>query len=863
LKVLDNPPSVDEWAHAVTSYGHHVLRPLFAYDEERLERVIGLLEQTRVVHPRDKAPEKWANHTADLAVAYSLRRKGDHVVNGERAIVLLLQALEVQTRDANPEKWAQHLSNLAVQYFERQVSDRQDNLRRAIEAGQQALEMQSAEREPIPRANTLANLGAVYAEYEEGDRAENIERAIGYFEEVERLFSETGLSGRPHAILLFELGKTKFERLRGDRADNIEQAIGYLERAAVAASAEAASDVRVGARDLVAEAYTERLRGQPSDNRTRAEMHRREALKICSPQFLPVECRKVASRLGGMYSDDQRWSEAVATYRLAIDASEAAYEKSILGRTRDIERSQAMTLYADAAYAMARAGMLREAVVTLERARGRELADALALAADLEGIRAKDRQRYERLQEVLRRLNGLEAMDRRLRVTNSGAIAAPDDDGLRAELQAALNRIRELPGYETFLLSPEWPAVRALLAGLDRSPLVFVLAARCGGLALVVRTSTGAGNGGDPAIDAVWSTLRTSDLLRLLVGNRQPEDGGWLGGYSRRRVDPLGWLSTVENVSRVTWDLLMAPLAEDLRRTHDSEVVLVPCGMLALLPLHAAWTEMPDSAARHYFLDEFACRYAPSIRAQAETHKVAQRSPANKLLAVDEPRPVTTAGPLPNSATEVRAVASHFKEVVLLAHEEATRSRVLEALATADVAHFACHGKNDVGEPLRSGILLSNDEHLTVGDILDMHLHSARLVTLSACETGVIGVNAPDEVVGLPAALVQAGCAGVVSSLWSVSDVSTAMLMERFYRLWRMDGMSPALALREAQRWLRDSTNQEKADGYREDGPTPAGSPPAMSSSAQAFVTDGRSRAPAARTFEHPFWWAAFYLTGE
>src|SRR5262249_4692157 len=150
----------------------------------------------------------------------------------------------------------------------------------------------------------------------------------------------------------------------------------------------------------------------------------------------------------------------------------------------------------------------------------------------------------------------------------------------------------------------------------------------------------------------------------------------------------------------------------------------------------------------------------------------------------------------------------------VLPHERATRAEVLKALASAEVAHFSCHGAPDWADPLRSGLLMAQDEMLTVADLFGLHLDGARLATLSACETGAIGVRLPDEVVGLPAALLQVGFGGVVASLWSVSDASTAMLMERFYRLWRDEGLAPVFALREAQRWLRDTTNREKAEYF-------------------------------------------------
>ena len=84
-------------------------------------------------------------------------------------------------------------------------------------------------------------------------------------------------------------------------------------------------------------------------------------------------------------------------------------------------------------------------------------------------------------------------------------------------------------------------------------------------------------------------------------------------------------------------------------------------------------------------------------------------------------------------------------------------------------------------------------------DIADMS--SARLVTLSACETGITDVvkGSADEFVGLPAGLMLAGVPCVVSSLWSVPDISTAILMRRFYFNHVVEKMDIPLALQDAQ----------------------------------------------------------------
>src|SRR5204863_5694164 len=80
------------------------------------------------------------------------------------------------------------------------------------------------------------------------------------------------------------------------------------------------------------------------------------------------------------------------------------------------------------------------------------------------------------------------------------------------------------------------------------------------------------------------------------------------------------------------------------------------------------------------------------------------------------------------------------------------------------------------------------------------------------CETSIIDMHrTPDEVLGLAASFLHAGVAGVIASLWAVDDEATYLLMSRFAYLY-LDPQgiwSPARALAEAQRWLReDATNR-------------------------------------------------------
>lgn len=129
---------------------------------------------------------------------------------------------------------------------------------------------------------------------------------------------------------------------------------------------------------------------------------------------------------------------------------------------------------------------------------------------------------------------------------------------------------------------------------------------------------------------------------------------------------------------------------------------------------------------------------------------------------------------------------------------------------------------------------------LPLRDILSLKLTGVRLAVLSACERGIPGATLPDEVVSLPTGLLQAGVAGIAASLWSVADSSTMWLLTRFYHLWRNQGLQPSEALRQAQIWLRDTTEGEKCQD----------------------LPDSFILTPGDRLYTHPFHWAAFCYSG-
>ena len=134
-----------------------------------------------------------------------------------------------------------------------------------------------------------------------------------------------------------------------------------------------------------------------------------------------------------------------------------------------------------------------------------------------------------------------------------------------------------------------------------------------------------------------------------------------------------------------------------------------------------------------------------------------------------------------------------------------------------------------------------------------MILDSNRLVTLSACETGITDLRgAPDEFVGLPTGFLLAGATGVISTLWKVDDASTYLLMSAFYDQHVKQQISPSEAIRASQKWLRDLTLEKINESKHIDGDI-------IKQRYQKWIGDLSSKD---RIFDNPFFWAGFTFVG-
>jgi CHAT domain-containing protein len=587
----------------------------------------------------------------------------------------------------------------------------------------------------------------------------------------------------------------------------------------------------------------------------RADRHYR--LVLAAPNA-PMAARvTAAARLMALRSRNRNWSGVVEAYQRVGSTLETLARVQLFLESDEDWLTLAQGLPAQAAFAHAAMGRLDRAAEAFEQGLARRLAAASGADRALleECIRDEHPGEYERLTRTALQLRAAARAMVDPGNPARGARERMQTADLRREFDEAVERIRSLPRCEGLFHGSTLDDV--FEAAAPGSALVYCATGTTGTLALAVTH-----DGSAPCLDAVWAKqFDTRTLDDLLVERRGNEI---LGGYVAGQLfdDDAGRLrdSFRAALTRILAELgnhLAAPLAARLRERGVERVTLIPLGRLTLLPLHAA--TFADAHRTTHLSDAFEVAYAPSARAltRARTRAAANRGQP-RVGAVGNPVP--TEQPLPFAAWELAEIAALFPAAVCLAGARATKAAVLDLLPDRTHVHFACHGVFDPGAPLRSHLALAG-ETLTLADIRGTAPSGAhRLVSLSACRTAIAhDYRLPDEPAGVATGFLEAGAAGVMATLWPVDDLAAALLTRNFYRRHRL-GATPAAALRDAQRWLRELSVDAACDELERWLEAVPGQ------SDYAAVSDAYRSLyvlpPGARPFEHPWYWAAFTFSG-
>jgi CHAT domain-containing protein/tetratricopeptide (TPR) repeat protein len=932
------------WAESLLHRGIAYTERTFGDRAQNIEQAIIDYTTALSVFTPELTPREWAVTLIELSTAYRVRIVGNQLINREQAIAGCTAALSVLTPELMPGEWALAMLTRGSSYAERGLGDKAQNLEQAIADYTAALTVLTREISPHHWGTTMLSRGNAYVERVLGDKAQNLERAIADYTAALSVFTREAYP-RDWAFIMVNLGaaflKQDEEAQRHKRAlesyDSAltvftrETAPGYyrdiqLNRATMLEAMQlwdeahsALQEARSIQRELVITATNEDSRIGLIAERAQIDMYLRDAkvqLQLTPPheagavialeegraQFLHA-----AFELDTLHPEDMRDEAArirAEKFVAARDQLREAQDRLGTPWPSELSNDEALT----------------HQEILLQQLHAAQ--DALTAARD--AIRHFDNPDFLTLLTTLTEI--------------ARPINRPDE--------AIVYLVAASPNGFAFIItrtSEGNPQINTLSLPEFNSTAVAKLIAS--GEQRTVQTDTGSversyvsgGLGHGLTEYGVLLTLQAwGESLNESLAHLPPDSGFAIAGQmlgklwsndptllslfdrpfnslTEEEINTLGsafsGMLLREELPKVLNAIGVLGLSEVASWLHNRgihRVAFIPYGLLSVFPLPAVLVQVDEVQKR--LGDLFEVTITPNARALEIAYQRAahlDRTQRPFLLAVGNPQPLPQdARNLPYAQAEAEATcriakALHYSSnhIHCLTLKQATKPQVVDILQHAWFAQLATHGMYIPEAPQQSMLLLSGDNTvaetdriLTVGECLrgKVNLRGLRLLILSACETAMSDYfTMANEMMGMATAFLQAGAAGVIASLWAVDDLATYLLMSRFTQLYLdpQKNKSPACALAEAQRWLREEATNRVLATYDPKAPFTDGSTStqrvegsyleqAMELSeirstrfsyatvlnlihAQATVSD-----PEALPYSDPIFWAAFTVTG-
>ena len=275
--------------------------------------------------------------------------------------------------------------------------------------------------------------------------------------------------------------------------------------------------------------------------------------------------------------------------------------------------------------------------------------------------------------------------------------------------------------------------------------------------------------------------------------------------------------------SQEFYSWLVEPSINNLKAAKIETLVFILDSGLRNLPVSALYD------GQQYLVENYALALTPGLQllpSQTESNNikavVAGLSQANQGFVA-----------LPGVNTEVQEIADSIDSKVLL-NEEFTNERLrqtLKATAQTPILHLATHGQ--FSSKAEETFILTWNDRIDVNQLEQLlkvreetpKLIPIELLVLSACKTAQGDDKA---VLGLAGIALKSGARSTLGTLWSVSDESTVLLIDRVYEQIASSNHNEAVSSKNKAQILR-----------------------------QAQLELIRSE-----QFNHPYYWAAFVLVG-
>lgn len=794
--VFTRESTPEEWAFCQMLLGNTYHRRFKGDRSENQELAIAYCQNALQVYTREAFPIQWAMIQNTLSLVYDNRIRGDRLENAELAIAAGEAAMEVRTREEDPEGWAEVQNNLGIIYRDRICGDRAENLEQAIACYENALLFRTREEFPELWAQTQMNLASAYRHRLHGDPVENVEKAIAANKEALQVYTQDAFPSG-WAGVQTNLGNAYVHRLEGDRNENLEMAIAAHQAALQIFNQDEFPREWAMAQMNLGSAYF--MLGLNE----KAIVCCREALKVFTPTAFPFECLKTGEMLGNRAFIVGDWQLAIEGYGIAIEAVETSRTWATSEFRRQEILADAIDIYPNIVQAYINNKQLDKALEYVERSRSKRLVDLMASndlysGAEIPAEIEQYLQDFEQLQQQIDKERG--------RNQPSNDFDNSKLDNSRAALAAYNQTIADLEAEKLLI----WEQLRRLdpvLAGQIRvNPLKFPSIEK-----LIDKPTT--------AIISFYTTV--SDTLIFVV--RQNEitlqscaDLGVEAWHGSILQNWLGQYIEDKNYWQEQFVGMLTELAKQLNLNDlilwhlegISELIIVPHYALHHIPFAA----LPIGDNR-YLGDKFLIRYAPSCQVLEFCQ---QRPPLGNNLKCGTIEDAT--GDLPCASFEGEQLAILYSipdNQRLKGSHQATVSNYRKLARTVQILHSSHHAQSRLDNPLESTLILG-DGCITLGQVMTPAWRFPQLsdVFLSCCETGLSITEITGDILTFSTAFLSAGARSVISTLWAVDDLATALFSIFYYQEWQQGKNRPE-AMRQAQVKLRSLTGDTLAANYK------------------------------------------------
>ncbi|MDF5723507.1 MAG: tetratricopeptide repeat protein [Rhizonema sp. PD37] len=387
-----------------------------------------------------------------------------------------------------------------------------------------------------------------------------------------------------------------------------------------------------------------------------------------------------------------------------------------------------------------------------------------------------------------------------------------------------------------------------------------------------------------PVFTPVLNVAETEELPVPEAVAKLVEFEDWLEDWNQQYQQYCSQANNQQNKGNHSWEVHMENRLLKLKSILNipaieqelediTQLILIPHLSLHKLPLHALFSPhfhkqksySTDSNVNEVWekerVDDFTITYLPSIQTGLNLRFPSVKPTDFKLLSVEHPN--SNGYPARKFAKlESEAMSLVFDNAKRILGAQATKDMVESALADDyNMFHFYGYESDNLNSPLKSALLLANDDELTLEEIFTPSISSYNLVTLSTCDRIISNQTITTEYVGLATGFLFQGVPHVVSTLWSIESAASTLVAIEFYRHIQRNE-SPVTALSKVTEWLKNLTAGELRTWYED----LLNNLPKERLRVKAHLATELYRSCQLpvdkKPYNHPYYWAAFKITG-